>query len=80
MLPGYGEQMRAISLKYVPTAVLSRQTAGGSTYIEIEEGEREPAARCTGQEAHVCSTTDCVLRGAGVGKVDMETIMDGCRA
>lgn len=28
MLPGYGEQMRSISLKYVPTAVLSRQTAG----------------------------------------------------
>jgi hypothetical protein len=28
MLPGYGEQMRAISLKHVPTAVLSRQTAG----------------------------------------------------
>jgi molybdenum cofactor synthesis domain-containing protein len=25
MMPGYGEQMRAISLKYVPTAVLSRQ-------------------------------------------------------
>jgi len=28
LMPGYGEQMRAISLKYVPTAVLSRQTAG----------------------------------------------------
>lgn len=28
MLPGYGEQMRAIGLRYVPTAVLSRQTAG----------------------------------------------------
>eukprot|EP00891_Asterochloris_glomerata_P004425 jgi/Astpho2/4425/e_gw1.00067.305.1_t len=28
MMPGYGEQMRAISLKFVPTAVLSRQTAG----------------------------------------------------
>uniref|UniRef100_A0A7S0RIF1 molybdopterin molybdotransferase n=1 Tax=Chlamydomonas leiostraca TaxID=1034604 RepID=A0A7S0RIF1_9CHLO len=28
MMPGYGEQMRAVSLKYVPTAVLSRQTAG----------------------------------------------------
>lgn len=28
MLPGFGEQMRAISLKHVPTAVLSRQTAG----------------------------------------------------
>lgn len=28
MMPGYGEQMRAISLRFVPTAVLSRQTAG----------------------------------------------------
>ena len=28
MLPGFGEQMRVISLHHVPTAVLSRQTAG----------------------------------------------------
>ena len=28
MMPGYGELMRKISLQYVPTAVLSRQTAG----------------------------------------------------
>ncbi|MFQ3582484.1 MAG: molybdopterin adenylyltransferase [Chloracidobacterium sp.] len=28
MLPGFGELMRAVSLKYVPTAILSRQTAG----------------------------------------------------
>lgn len=28
MLPGFGEQMRTASLKYVPTAILSRQTAG----------------------------------------------------
>ena len=28
VLPGFGEQMRAISLRHVPTAVLSRQTAG----------------------------------------------------
>ena len=28
MLPGFGEMMRAESLKYVPTAILSRQTAG----------------------------------------------------
>ena len=35
MMPGFGEQMRAISLRHVPTAVLSRQTAGirGSTLI-----------------------------------------------
>jgi len=28
VLPGFGEQMRSISLAYVPTAILSRQTAG----------------------------------------------------
>jgi molybdopterin adenylyltransferase len=28
ILPGFGEQMRTTSLKYVPTAILSRQTAG----------------------------------------------------
>jgi molybdopterin adenylyltransferase len=34
-MPGFGELMRATSLKYVPTAILSRQTAGirGSTLI-----------------------------------------------
>ena len=35
MLPGFGEQMRAVSLNIVPTAILSRQTAGirGSSLI-----------------------------------------------
>jgi molybdopterin adenylyltransferase len=35
VLPGFGEQMRAISLAYVPTAILSRQLGGvrGSTLI-----------------------------------------------
>jgi molybdopterin adenylyltransferase len=35
MLPGFGELMRATSLNYVPTAILSRQTAGtrGRTLI-----------------------------------------------
>jgi molybdopterin adenylyltransferase len=28
LLPGFGELMRTASLKYVPTAILSRQTAG----------------------------------------------------
>ncbi|MEO6245928.1 MAG: molybdopterin adenylyltransferase [Opitutaceae bacterium] len=34
-LPGFGELMRSTSLKYVPTAILSRQTAGvrGRTLI-----------------------------------------------
>ncbi|CAM9994635.1 unnamed protein product [Phaeothamnion confervicola] len=26
-MPGFGEQMRAVSLRYVPTAILSRQVA-----------------------------------------------------
>jgi molybdopterin adenylyltransferase len=35
LLPGFGEQMRAASLAFVPTAILSRQTAGirGRTLI-----------------------------------------------
>jgi molybdopterin adenylyltransferase len=35
ILPGFGELMRATSLRYVPTAILSRQTAGirGKTLI-----------------------------------------------
>lgn len=35
MMPGFGELMRATSLKYVPTAILSRQSAGirGRTLI-----------------------------------------------
>ena len=35
MLPGFGEKMRAESLKFVPTAILSRQVAGirGKTLI-----------------------------------------------
>ncbi len=35
MMPGFGERMRAVSLQFVPTAILSRQTAGirGSTLI-----------------------------------------------
>ncbi len=35
MLPGFGEQMRDVSMKHVPTAMLSRQVAGirGSSLI-----------------------------------------------
>lgn len=38
MMPGFGELMRQESLKYVPTAILSRQTAGirgGSLIINL---------------------------------------------
>jgi molybdopterin adenylyltransferase len=38
VMPGFGEQMRQISLKFVPTAILSRQVAvirGGSLIINL---------------------------------------------
>ena len=38
VMPGFGEQMRAVSLKYVPTAILSRQVAvvrGSSLIINL---------------------------------------------
>ncbi len=48
MLPGFGEQMRSVSLQYVPTAVLSRQTAGvrGSTLIVNLPGSVKAVAEC----------------------------------
>ena len=44
MLPGFGEQMRAVSLKSVPTAILSRQTAGirgRSLIVNLQENLRQ---------------------------------------
>jgi molybdopterin adenylyltransferase len=38
VMPGFGEQMRAVSLKYVPTAILSRQTGvirGGALILNL---------------------------------------------
>jgi molybdopterin adenylyltransferase len=48
MLPGFGELMRQESLKFVPTAILSRQTAGvrGSTLIINLPGKPSAIADC----------------------------------
>jgi molybdopterin adenylyltransferase len=48
MLPGFGEQMRQISLQYVPTAILSRQTAGvrGSSLIVNLPGKPKSICEC----------------------------------
>jgi molybdopterin adenylyltransferase len=40
-MPGFGEQMRQISLRFVPTAILSRQTA---VIREIDDGQGQHAA------------------------------------
>ncbi len=48
MLPGFGELMRAVSLRVVPTAILSRQTAGlrGSSLIINLPGKPSAIADC----------------------------------
>ncbi len=48
ILPGFGELMRKVSLKYVPTAILSRQTAGirGNSLIINLPGKPKAIAEC----------------------------------
>lgn len=48
MMPGFGELMRQISLQYVPTAILSRQTAGirNSTLIVNLPGKPKAIRQC----------------------------------
>jgi molybdopterin adenylyltransferase len=48
LLPGFGELMRAVSLKSVPTAILSRQTAGirGSSLIVNLPGKPSAIREC----------------------------------
>lgn len=48
MLPGFGELMRAKSLTYVPTAILSRQTAGirNKTLIVNLPGKPKSIRQC----------------------------------
>lgn len=48
MMPGFGELMRKVSLEKVPTAILSRQTAGilGSSLIVNLPGQPTAIAEC----------------------------------
>ncbi len=48
MLPGFGELMRQVSLQYVPTAILSRQTAGirGKSLIINLPGKPKSIREC----------------------------------
>ena len=48
MMPGFGELMRATSLQYVPTAILSRQTAGirGHSLIVNLPGKPKAIREC----------------------------------
>lgn len=48
LLPGFGELMRQVSLQYVPTAILSRQTAGirGKSLIVNLPGKPKSIGEC----------------------------------
>ncbi len=48
MMPGFGELMRQVSLQYVPTAILSRQTAGirNQTLIVNLPGKPKAIRQC----------------------------------
>jgi molybdopterin adenylyltransferase len=48
MMPGFGELMRKTSLQFVPTAILSRQTAGirGNTLIVNLPGKPKAIKEC----------------------------------
>ncbi len=60
LLPGFGEQMRAVSLRHVPTAILSRQLAGirGSTLFINLPGNPKAIAECL--DAVFAAVPDCV--------------------
>ncbi len=48
LMPGFGELMRTVSLQYVPTAILSRQTAGirNNTLIVNLPGKPKAIRQC----------------------------------
>ena len=78
-LPGFGELMRAVSLKEVPTAILSRQTAGirGKTLIVLLPGK--PSAIKTCLDAVFPAIPYCLdLTGAGRIETD-ETVITAFR-
>ncbi len=79
MLPGFGELMRATSLKYVPTAILSRQTAGirGRTLIVNLPGR--PKAIRENLEAVFPAIPYCIDLIGGPRLETNETVMKAFR-
>lgn len=75
LMPGFGELMRATSLKYVPTAILSRQTAGirGATLIVNLPGR--PKAIRENLEAVFPAIPYCIDLIGGVRLETSETAM-----
>jgi len=77
MLPGFGELMRSVSLNSVPTAILSRQTAGirGKSLIINLPGKPAAIAECL--SAVFPATPYCIDL---IGGAYLETHPDFCKA
>ncbi|MGE4159447.1 MAG: molybdopterin adenylyltransferase [Planctomycetota bacterium] len=60
LIPGFGERMRAVSIAKVPTAILSRQTAGvrGKTLIINLPGKPQAIRECL--DAVFGAIPDCI--------------------
>ena len=67
MMPGFGELMRQVSLQFVPTAILSRQTAGirGHGFDRQPAGQAERHPRLPGRG----DAGDSLLRGFDRGRL-----------
>lgn len=77
MLPGFGELMRKVSLEKVPTAILSRQTAGirGKTLIINLPGQPRAIRECLG--AVMPAVPYCIEL---IGGPRLETVPEICRS
>jgi molybdopterin adenylyltransferase len=77
MMPGFGEAMRLASLREVPTAILSRQTAGirGTSLIVNLPGK--PASIATCLDAVLAAVPYCIDL---IGGPRLETDPSVCRA
>jgi molybdopterin adenylyltransferase len=77
MLPGFGELMRQASLKDVPTAILSRQTAGTRGASLVINLPGKPASIRTCLDAVFAAVPYCIDL---IGGPRLDTRPDVCRA
>lgn len=77
LLPGFGEAMRTASLKEVPTAILSRQTAGVRGKSLIVNLPGKPASIATCLDAVFAAIPYCIDL---IGGPRLETDPTQCRA
>lgn len=79
MLPGFGELMRSASLQYVPTAILSRQTAGTRGSCLIVNLPGKPKAIRENLEAVFPAIPYCIDLIGGARLETDETVMKAFR-